>query len=765
MTARRKFRILLAALCACLVCVLAGLLVFSRRDAPTREAEQSAELAEACDADAILIRGFRQTVAEGMKTIYDLWAETATLNVATKEYSLRGVLPSSTYFGDEGRRVSFSADEGVYDAQSDNVFLKGNVTAMLGTGLALKCNDVTLSRSSMIATCDSPVVISGEGIYFQSRGFYADLAAKKILFDHGIQLISEASTNSIRDLVGTATGSEASIEAPPGKLSLKCDRMMVWIDQKSADLSGDVAFQLGDHELFAENVKVAWRDRLSDIDYGHLSGVVVARTKEATIGCSDAEYSEGTLTLKGEPFLIHEFDKLTQPEQDGDPNLRADAWPESAGAFDLHETGKQHPFLFGTREKFFLFRSAAEFLDCDTLSADTMRYTREPGQFLATGSVILTLGGVASTQQATGSCNQKIRAASLQSDLGTKETVFSGGVRLTADENSISSNTLRVTARPTDSGDLQLNSLVFDGEITAKAAAQAEEGDTSQAGKLRTMHLQCQRLEIDVDDGTALCSGAVSASSEDLALTCEELTLGLDDGMANIGNLEARRDVVLESQGRIATGGKLHYDEKQKTAVLTREPKIWYGDNVIWGRKVVYELESGNLSVVDGVKGLFYTKEGASDKKTEEHDESQLLQASESLRKPGKVELTADRLDFNQQTLEGSYTGAVVIRKGNAVFSAESVQMKGDPVSGKIETIEAQGDVRVQEGARVGRADRAVYNEAEQSVSLYGDPKVYEFEKVITTGEVITLRLGDRSCSIDGNESQRIKTTFFLPEH
>jgi lipopolysaccharide transport protein LptA len=150
-------------------------------------------------------------------------------------------------------------------------------------------------------------------------------------------------------------------------------------------------------------------------------------------------------------------------------------------------------------------------------------------------------------------------------------------------------------------------------------------------------------------------------------------------------------------------------------------------------------------------------------------EEEASLSLSESIRRPGKVEFSADKLDYNEKTKEGSYSGEVVIRKGEAVFSADSIKMVGDVASGSIETLLAQGNVRVQDGARVLLAEQATYYDDEQKVVLLGSPKVFEFGKIITRGAVVTLYLGKKEFEIEGQASEngdeaKIKTTFFLPE-
>ena len=112
MTARHRLRIALVLTAACLLAVLSYFILSSSHR--TGEHTSSPQGVPAgCVGDAIVIKGFRQTVAEGARTIYELWANKATLKIDTKQYSLERVLPASTYFGENGRghiRLTFVSE-------------------------------------------------------------------------------------------------------------------------------------------------------------------------------------------------------------------------------------------------------------------------------------------------------------------------------------------------------------------------------------------------------------------------------------------------------------------------------------------------------------------------------------------------------------------------------------------------------------------------------------------------------------------------------
>jgi len=769
MKARRRLRIALVSTAVCLL----GLLSYFFLSSSHRRGQEAAgeiDLSNEYPGDAIVIKGFRQTVAEGAKTIYDLWAQTATLRVETKEYSLQGVLPASTYFGEKGRRVSFSADEGIYDPGSDNVILRRNVMAMLSTGLTLRCDEVRFSRSEMTASSQCPVVVTGEGIRFHARGFSVDLLSQEVLFPSVVHVESESSPTEVMQLLGEKDQAPSSQEALEDGFLLRANRMLVRIKEKTAELTGDVAFRLGQNELFADRALFGWREELREIEWGELGGAVVVKTPNGAVGCDRAEYRDGRLVLQGRPLLVHDFARLGAVGGDHSADAtQAASWPTLWSSFEIDRRERGRASFFGARERFSMLRSAARYLGCSTLSAEKMIYEEGFDRFSATRTVILSLCGLGSLAGSVTGASSRVLAHSLDVDLDAKRALFAGGILVTQGQNSVSARTLTVRMKGLEESNVQIESLDFGGSVEARVLSpDASEGPDGDEG-LRLVRLHAKRLSVDSSVGEVHCSGDVSIHSQDQALSCRELQMTFLEGMSGIERLVARERVVLESQGRIATGGKFVFDGVHKIAELTRQPKVWYGENVILGRKVSYDLETGDISVIDRVSGVFYSekelKVGQNGEGGQEHavkDEGH-LSLSESIRRPGKVELSADRLDYNEKTMEGCYSGGVVVRKGEAIFSADSVKMIGDPASGKIETLEAHGNVRVQDGLRVLRAERAIYHGEEQKVVLFGSPKVYEFGKIITRGSRVTLYLGKKEYEIQGEGETKIKTTFFLP--
>jgi len=718
--------------------------------------------------DAIVIKGFRQTVAESARTIYELWANKATLKMDTKEYSLEGVLPASTYFGEKGRHISFSADEGIYDPHSDNVILRRNVMAMLSTGLTLKCDNVSFSRSTMTASSRCPVVVTGEGIYFQTRGFSVNLPSCEILFPSVVHLeIKSSPQKFLRFLEKDTESAGATLK---DSFALSAEQMLVHTKTKTAELVGDVILRSGQDEIIAEKVLFGWGDELREIKWAKLSGNVVIKSQDGAVGCEKAEYRDDVLVLQGKPLLIHGFARLMTANRPRSllPGETM-SWPTLFSSYRSRQREAGQAYFLSTRDRFDLLHSAARYLGCSTLNAAKMTYKQVPNVFSASDGVVLSLAEFPGISSSASSISLKVAAEALEADLGERLALFKGDVHMVSGYNSIRAGALAVRIKGSDEEGLKIQSLDFAGSVRANVWAPNRSNNGSQPAESRPAELLADKLSVNVASGKAHCSGDVSVHWQDRSLRCKRLDMAFLDGMSGLDWLVARDDVVIEAQGRIATGGKFVLEGASQVAELTRQPKVWYSDNVIEGRKVLYQLKTGDLSIIDNVSGVFYNQKelkmgnGRAGGKKGSLDKSESLLASESLRKPGKIELRADRLDYNEKTMQGSYSGGVVLRKGESVFSADTIKMSGDPVAGQIGTLEAEGNVRVQDGTKVLRAEKALYYDDEQKVVLLGMPKVFELGKIITRGKVVTLYLGKQEYEIEGEENNKIKTTIFVP--
>lgn len=131
----------------------------------------------------------------------------------------------------------------------------------------------------------------------------------------------------------------------------------------------------------------------------------------------------------------------------------------------------------------------------------------------------------------------------------------------------------------------------------------------------------------------------------------------------------------------------------------------------------------------------------------------------ETLKERGPVEVTADRLDADDQA-------QILVFSGNAVASQDDVTIYGDRLTVKykgeqreIESVVAEGAVRITQGTRVATGEKAVLFHAEERIVLTGSPKVSDGESSVQ-GQEITVYLNDQRSVVTGGADGRVNAVF-----
>lgn len=131
----------------------------------------------------------------------------------------------------------------------------------------------------------------------------------------------------------------------------------------------------------------------------------------------------------------------------------------------------------------------------------------------------------------------------------------------------------------------------------------------------------------------------------------------------------------------------------------------------------------------------------------------------EPLQSRGPVEVTADRLEADDQA-------QTLIFSGNAVATQDDVTIYGDRLivtyqgeKREIETVVAEGSVRITQGERLATGEKAVLYHAEERVVLTGSPKVIDGESSVQ-GQEITVFLNEKRSIVTGGEGGRVNAIF-----
>jgi lipopolysaccharide export system protein LptA len=127
------------------------------------------------------------------------------------------------------------------------------------------------------------------------------------------------------------------------------------------------------------------------------------------------------------------------------------------------------------------------------------------------------------------------------------------------------------------------------------------------------------------------------------------------------------------------------------------------------------------------------------------------------------IDITADRLEADDAARRMKFVGNVVARQGTLAIYAAEVVIAYREGGQEVETIEADGGVRIVQGERVATARKGIFYRNEGRLLLSGDARVKQGEDFVQ-GEEITVLLGEEKSIVQGREGSRVNAVFHPKE-
>lgn len=131
----------------------------------------------------------------------------------------------------------------------------------------------------------------------------------------------------------------------------------------------------------------------------------------------------------------------------------------------------------------------------------------------------------------------------------------------------------------------------------------------------------------------------------------------------------------------------------------------------------------------------------------------------ESLQSRGPVEVTADRLEADDQAQTLIFSGNAVATQDDVTIYGDRLIVKYEGEKREIESVVAEGAVRIIQGERLATGEKAVLYHAEERVVLTGSPKVVDGESSVQ-GQEITVFLNEKRSVVTGGEGGRVNAVF-----
>ena len=135
--------------------------------------------------------------------------------------------------------------------------------------------------------------------------------------------------------------------------------------------------------------------------------------------------------------------------------------------------------------------------------------------------------------------------------------------------------------------------------------AAAPDPATMEREKREPIVVTADRMEADELGSTVTFIGGVTLKKENLTLTADRLVVYYDTADKGVREIEARDNVVVRQEGRVALAKKAIYYSKEEKIVLTGEPRIIENENKLGGDRITIFMRS-ERSIVEGGNVLFY---------------------------------------------------------------------------------------------------------------------------------------------------------------
>ncbi|MGE5172966.1 MAG: lipopolysaccharide transport periplasmic protein LptA [Betaproteobacteria bacterium] len=102
--------------------------------------------------------------------------------------------------------------------------------------------------------------------------------------------------------------------------------------------------------------------------------------------------------------------------------------------------------------------------------------------------------------------------------------------------------------------------------------------------------------------------GNVTLKKEGMTLSADTMVVFYDAGTKDIREIEARGNVVVRKEGRVALSNKASYYSREEKIVLTGDARIIENESQVGGEKITLFMRD-DRSVVEGGKVLLYQEQ------------------------------------------------------------------------------------------------------------------------------------------------------------
>jgi lipopolysaccharide export system protein LptA len=118
-----------------------------------------------------------------------------------------------------------------------------------------------------------------------------------------------------------------------------------------------------------------------------------------------------------------------------------------------------------------------------------------------------------------------------------------------------------------------------------------------------------QSLTADNKNNTAIFEGSVVATTDDLTIYSDKMTVFYDNSESKIKEINASGNVKVLKKERAIFSDEAVYMENEKKIIFKGHPKAVEGENVITGTQIIFFLDD-DRAVVEGSRVILQNKKG-----------------------------------------------------------------------------------------------------------------------------------------------------------
>jgi lipopolysaccharide export system protein LptA len=312
-------------------------------------------------------------------------------------------------------------------------------------------------------------------------------------------------------------------------------------------------------------------------------------------------------------------------------------------------------------------------------------------------------------------------------------------------------------------------------ELTAKFNDKGEIISADQTGSFHyqegTQTASAERAKYEAADEMIMLSGSprVVDATQGIILTADTIQLNRKTRKAfaqnNVKTTYSKMSAqpggaMLGSADPIhVTGSSANLNSATGVARYTKA-RLWQGPNIVEAPTISFDRTKRGLQAQGGQGG---------------HVASVFVQKD----KNGKltpVNVTSDRLSYVDAERRAVFSGNVVVRAQDATISSASVQVILLPKNGQaenqsasqLERIEAQGDIKIEQGSRKAAGNKLVYTAAEEKMVLTGTPgklpSIFDAERGQISGDSLTFFTRDGRVLVGNGETSKTEIPNRIPD-